>query len=335
MYLLARGRPSFDVRVLSLNAIFALFMPKSYSGSRWLRRWNATNVLGAMIVLGLIALLVPRNWLSWIRIGGQSLRPFQHGAAVLLDGVSDPMSAVPPVLSVDDYLTMTERLAALERLYATLTDRVRELEEEKKLLLASRRAGLGARGELIPALLLGVDPAWWRRTAMIDRGAWAGVPSGAPVSTQHAVMDRGEADGVANGLAVLQGEVLLGVVIEVHTLTSRVQLISDPATQLRVRIGGWRDGVFTLPQTSYWMTGGGDDRMIISDVPRADVESGMVRKDDTVLAQPVESLLPVAMVVGTVETIEPDLRNPLLSRLIVRSAVPFDRVRRVYVYRPE
>lgn len=310
-------------------------MSKSHSGSRWRRRLSATNVLGAIIVVGLVALIVPRGWLSWVRVGGQALLPAQRGAAIILDAVTDPTGALPDAIRAEDYLAMRERQSSLERETASLTQRVQELEEENRVLLASRQSALGTTGVLIPTLLLGEDPAFWRRTAMIDQGSWAGVPLGAPVATRGAVLDRGQADGVRAGSAVLRGEVLLGVITEVGALTSRVQLVSDPRTQIRVRIGERRHGAFTLLETPYWLTGAGDDHMTIADVVRADVESGAIAVGDTVLAQPVESVLPEAMTIGTIEAVEHDLHNPLLSRLRVRSAASFDRVRRVYVFKAE
>ena len=74
--------------------------------------------------------------------------------------------------------------------------------------------------------------------------------------------------------------------------------------------------------------------MEIRDVDRRLEQNGTVQVGDLVLSDPTDSLLPSALTIGEVTSIEPDRDNPLLRILTVEPRVRERRLRQVYVYDP-
>lgn len=278
---------------------------------------------------------MPASWVARLRGVIQAMLPFQRASRAVVDAVAPPGGDVPQAITSEQYRQLLDDRARLEHTVAALRLRVAELESDNAVLLATRTSGLGAAGKLIEATLLAEDPAAWRRSVLLDRGTHGGVAPGAAVMSKKFVLDRGSQAELANHEAVLLGEVLVGVIEQANTFSSRVRLLSDPATQIEVRIGrGTADG-FDLASGAFWLTGAGGGEMVIRDVVKSDVDAGRIAIGDAVLARPVETVLPAAMTIGQVARIDPDVKNPLLVILRIRAGVDVNTLRRVYVYQSD
>jgi len=187
---------------------------------------------------------------------------------------------------------------------------------------------------LIPARVLTDDVIAWRSSRLLTAGTVQGAERGAAVVSDYFTINRGDESGVTTGRAILLGESLIGTVARTGTHTSRVQLLSDPTAQMKVRIGRHEDGQFHVVEGYFWLVGRGHGTMEIRDAKRQDVDAGRVRVGDQVLSDPTSSLLPAALVVGTVSEITNDPKKPLFATLIVSAAVDPSKIERVYIFDP-
>ncbi len=304
-----------------------------------LRRWTAPRVLKLLTIILISGLVLPASWTGWIKSFVQGILPFQRAAQTGLHTIAPGGEDIPESIRADELRALIEARDRYERVAAALQARVAQLEEENATLLASRTDVVGAEGSLIPAALLGEDPARWREHVLLDQGSRSGVARGAPVTTRATLLDAGSAEGVAPAMAVVLGASLIGVVEEAHLLISRVRLVTDPRTQLKVRLArppgsglGAQEG--EVSDATYWLEGAGDAGMIVREAVRADVEGGSIRIGDIVVAHPVECALPAPIPVGRVARIDPDLKNPLLATLIVHPLVDPQPPLKVYVFKP-
>jgi cell shape-determining protein MreC len=242
-------------------------------------------------------------------------------------------------VSREDHDRLARENAALRHQAAALALRVTELEGEVELLTATRLfdAGggrLGARGRLIPAAIVAPDLLSWRASRLVNAGSLQGVRRDAPVVSRYFTLDEGAEGGIRDGMSVVLGEALIGVVDQVGTHDARFKLLSDVTVQMKVRIGRFTDNGF-VPLTRYfWLTGRGAGKMEIHDAEKRDVDSGLVREGDVVLSDLTSGTLPVALTVGRITEVRPDRDNPLLSILTIESEVDPVSLRRVYIYDP-
>jgi rod shape-determining protein MreC len=221
----------------------------------------------------------------------------------------------------------------VENQNAALSARIEELEREIQTLTATRAwdadgRRLGSSGRLIPAHVLGEDVLPWRSSRLLSAGTWQSVREG------QAVINRGQDAQVRSGLAILLGQVLVGVVEQPASHCSRVKLISDPSTQMKVRLGRFKDGRFALIDGYFWLTGRGRGRMEIRDVDKREGDTGTIAVGDVVLSDPRNELLPAALTIGRVVEITLDRDNPLFAILAIQSMVPEASLDRVYIYDP-
>lgn len=298
------------------------------------------------------AILFPQRWTGGLISLVQVVVPFQDAATVAADAVSSLGDVRPSSVPSEAHEALTREKAALEHQGAALAARVEELEGEVSLLTATRMwsvAGqrLGASGRLIPARVISQDLLPWRSSRLLNAGSVQGVQDGAAVTSHVFTVDRGEDAKLRTGLAILQGETLVGTIEHTGTHTSRVKLLSDVSVQMKVRIGRWtgdrtpvRDSNlalsrFVLLDRYFWMSGRGSGRMEVRDVERKDVETGVIHVGDTVLSDPQSDVLPAAMTIGKITDASSDRDNPLFAVLTIASAVPEASLRRVYIYDPQ
>ena len=108
------------------------------------------------------------------------------------------------------------------------------------------------------------------------------------------LIDLGSEDGVTEGLAVVAGRVLVGVVQRVDARSSRVQLVTDPYSRLEVALRT-KEGA----RATAWLRGGGDESaMALRNLRSAD--ELRIREGDPVLTGNVDERVPSGLVVGLV-----------------------------------
>ncbi len=299
------------------------------------------RIVVALLTVSVVFLFLPQSWTTGLMSLVQVLVPFQDGATQAISPVTQAASPDQRTYRTEEVQQFAVRNAALVHTVSALALRVRELEAENDLLSATRLWNpdghrFGSSGRLIPGRMIVSDMLAWRSSRLLNAGTLQGVRRGQGVVSRHFSLDRGEADGVSEGMAILLKESLVGFVEDVGTHTSRVRLLGDVTTEMKVRLG--RIMPQGPPETFdrfFWLTGTGKGLMEIRDVEGKDVDSGAIAIGDIVLAPPVEGRLPTAMCIGEVESIHVDRDNPLLSVLLIASRVDYDSLSRVYVFEPD
>jgi rod shape-determining protein MreC len=163
-------------------------------------------------------------------------------------------------------LTARLRLADLQ------LQRFAVLEEENRRLRAMRGSSAGVAKRAIVASLINVDLDPFRHRVLLDRGS---------------------ADGVFKGQAVLDAQGIFGQVWRVHRRTSEVILISDAEHAIPVQSN--RSGVRTIA------VGTGDPNRL--SLPFVTVDSD-IRKDDLLLSTGMGGVFPPGYPVARVTKIE-------------------------------
>ncbi len=208
------------------------------------RRANLSRykLLPALGFVALVLFLLPQSWTGGLISLVQILVPFQDGATAGVHLVADDGNGVSSSVSAEAYQSLLNEKNALDNRLASLALLVGDLEEEVALLHATRVWGaadsrLGARGQLIPAKVVGEDVLPWRSSRWVNAGSLQGVRPGSAVTTNHLEIVGDDANAHQSGLAVLLGETLVGVVGQkVGTHTSRVTLLSVVSVERSVRI---------------------------------------------------------------------------------------------------
>ena len=211
-----------------------------------------------LLALAAGALLLPHGWTRRLISLVQVLVPLQHAATTVTDSVARAMEGDAPPVPADTYEALQREKLALEHRMASLELRVAELEDENTLLTATRLSEvdgwrIGARGRLIPARVIAKDVLGWRSSALIDAGSLQGVQPGSAVASHLFEVDQGKTAGVRSGMAILRGEVLIGLVEQVGTHTARVKLLSDVSVESKVRIGRFTESGFQAVRSSFWV----------------------------------------------------------------------------------
>jgi len=293
-----------------------------------------------LVSLSAVALLLPSAWTGKLISLVQVIVPFQHAVTSAADTIAGGDESGGATVPSGDYDAVRLENAALRHRLAALSVRNSELEGQVQLLEATRGwevegRSIGARGRLIPARVITDDLLSWRSSRLINAGTLQGVSRGDAVASQDFSIDEGEGDGIRDGMAILLGEALVGLVEQSGTHVSRVKLLSDVSVEMKVRLGRFADGQFTMHDGYYWLVGKGGGRMEIRDVDKRHVNDGLIAAGDVVLSDPRSELLPTALIIGSVVEITSDRDKPLFSRLVIESVADVDTMNSVYVYDPD
>lgn len=232
-----------------------------------------------------------------------------------LDGVRSWISlVVTPIIIIADYPNKTAE--AIEEVLSTreeLQNRVDHLEQELLILHAKTekmaslisdnnllRGLLGSKEKLqdnvLVAELIGIDPNPRRHEIIIDKGSRHKVFVGQPVLDAHG---------------------LLGQVIKVSLLTSRILLISDQSHTIPVQVS--RNNLRLVAQGS-----GTTGRLVLQHVQyTADIREG-----DLLVSSGLGDRFPVGYPVGVVDKVEHKPGKPFALATAIPSA-QLDRSRHV------
>lgn len=292
-----------------------------------------------VIAGSVVAVLLPSRWTGKFFHVSQLIVPMQDAASGVLQAVEDRVQPQAGPVARDAYEDLSRREAASEHRLAALALRAVDLERQVELLTATRSRNvvggrIGARGRLIPARVITDDLLAWRASRLVGAGSASGLHQGNAVVSNFFSIAATKIDGLHPGLAVVLGEVYIGVVDQISLHASRVRLVTDPATEMKVRIGRGDDDGFGAVERYFWMVGTGEGRMEIRDVEMRDVSEGTVQVGDWVLTDPLSSVLPSALVIGRITRIDKDRNNPLFGVLTVESSALLEELDRVYVYDP-
>ncbi len=140
------------------------------------------------------------------------------------------------------------------------------------------------------------------------------------------LVDRGAADGLVEGLAVVQGSRLVGLVQHVDERSARVQLVTDPSFRIEVAVRS-QEGV----RATAYLRGGDDEALPLRNL-RAPT-GFVVRRDDSVLTSNGSERVPDGLVVGRVTDAD-DLEVETLRDVKIRPLFDLDASTTVLVLLP-
>jgi rod shape-determining protein MreC len=160
-----------------------------------------------------------------------------------------------------------------------------------------------------------------------NRTVWQGVNfvlAGIITSTidglhSELIINRGSQDGLAVGQYVLANESVIGTICKVDTRTARVRLITDPASQIAVKIEGLnKDRI---------LQGTGNNSAKVVLLPT----KYRVEVDEVVYAPKKPGFLSTPVIVGTVAQCESNKDNPLLWDITIKPACDIENLHEVSV----
>jgi rod shape-determining protein MreC len=297
-----------------------------------------SKVLTAMLIFSAVCMLVPRKWdkSDQIKQAAQPLTLLQAPLARWTNWAGEKPEASSASAS-DSKTALNQQ--ALEGQVLSLAEEVRNLRQRNSELATLREGGYIPRrlGQLIQADVISHDSLAWRSVLEIDLGGKAGAVK-SQWATSAFYLDRGSQDGVKTQRNVFTVECLIGQIVWVGPYTSRVQLLTDPASQVPVRIARLQPSTpvgVTYADGSFVLEGTGQG-MVVQQVDYRLTESGQVQVGDLVVLQPNANLPEEAASlrrVGRITEIKRD-RSQSVCTLQVTPLLKLDSLKHVYVFDP-
>lgn len=229
-------------------------------------------------------------------VATSAFEPVQDGLTTALRPVGDAAASVGDLFRLRDENTeLRERLEELEARRESFVDLERENDELRALLDMRERRGFE---EVVVARVVALAPSNYEWTITLDVGA---------------------ADGLHRNMVVVNGEGLVGRVVQVTEHASRVLLAIDPNFSASVRTA--RDGRIGS------IDGRGGDLMVFRPIdPEAPVQVG----EEIVTNRYDYGIFPSGIPVGTVERVG-DATSLLEREVLVRPYVDFTALHHVMV----
>jgi rod shape-determining protein MreC len=188
---------------------------------------------------------------------------------------------------------LNQQIKRLERKIVELKEY--ELENKRLKLLLNLKDKI--EYDTIPAQVIGRDLSGWSQLIIIDKGT---------------------RDGLKENMPVVSGQGVVGKIIEVGLLSSKVQLLIDRQS----RIGG----IMQKSRLVGVIEGMGKNYLVINYLPRN--ESVLV--NDLVLSSGLGLIFEKGLVIGSVQAVYEE-KYSLYKYAIVQPAVEFDRLEEVIV----
>lgn len=220
--------------------------------------------------------------------------PVSHVAEMIRDGIGNVWGRYVYLVGAS---TDNERLAArveeLEGQLSVLKEFERENDRLRQLLNFSVEHGFRSIG----ASVIGSDPSGWIRGIVIDRGS---------------------AQGVQPGMAVVHSKGIVGQVVSVSSNSSRVLLVNDHSSGVDAVVQGSR---------ARGVVEGAGERMceLKFITPETPVKVG-----DVAITSGMDRVFPKGLVVGTISDVNVQTGG-LFQTVEVKPAVDFSRLEEVLV----
>lgn len=201
----------------------------------------------------------------------------------------------------EDYDALLERVRSAEVLEQDIQSLRRENEQLRSVLDFSD----SLRYNHMPARIIGRDPQSLFSTITVNRGSQHGVERNSPV------------------VAVQEGrEALVGRVVEVNELSSRVQPITQPGSFVSAMISDSRHQGLAAG------TGSTTGVVELRHIPQSAAED--IRHGATVITSGLQSLYPQGILIGRVQGIESHPYEPTLE-VPVRPFVDLSRIEYLFI----
>lgn len=259
-------------------------------------RGKLTAICFALLVLSLfLTSYSARNqWMANIGsvLLGEIAHPIQRfarSASQALEGIWTGYIYLRGVGQENEHLR--QRLSVLE----SDNSRLREVEQEVDRLRSLVKGATDAQVSGIAADVIGYDPSNWIQAITVNRGS---------------------SDGVLQGMAVVQGNYLVGKVIGVGRRTSQILLLLDPTS-----------GVDALIQTSRVrgiVEGNGRNGALLQYISPTE----LVKVGDRIITSGMDGVFPKGLVIGVVSEVEKNAAR-LFQKIAVHPSVRFRRLETV------
>ena len=245
-------------------------------------RISRRMLLSWFILTGFIFLFAPK------KLTNEFQAAFDHifSWPLIRIGWNIPLSA-PAQQSITDVVNSSEHYK-LRQEYNRLQNHLANIEEQRDQAYEEikKLSGLRKRFSLEGAGLV---------SAYVIR-----IPNNKPTELR---INRGEKDGLAEGQFVLGDNGIIGTICYVSTHTARIMLITDPASQIGVKIA----------ELNKVMKGNGDNTARVLMVPK----KYKIKVGQNVFAFKEPGFLDTPMIVGKVTQCKTDDNDPLLWNITV------------------
>ena len=199
-------------------------------------RPSRRTVFWTLMGLSALAVILPPKVTDGTKHGTQLLVPLQDVVYFLTFRGARSMQSIG-----DPDVAHREEVEALRRELAAQSGLVEQLKQQNQELAAIRDRAIPLA---LPAHVVARDIVQWRDSLLIERGSMSGSNPQDWIASRL-FLNRGGAQDVGPGAAVITREVLLGRVEEVSPYMSRVCLFSDPSSDaIKVRVGGFVNNRF-------------------------------------------------------------------------------------------
>ncbi|BCX05373.1 MAG: hypothetical protein KatS3mg053_3311 [Candidatus Roseilinea sp.] len=281
-----------------------------------------------VLVVVLVAISAILLFVSFLSQAPVSQGPFSIVLAPIQRVMSDAGRIINDFFrSTGELVDLRARAEALQRRVTALEAenvRLREFQAEvKQYRDLLKFANDNPAYELVGADVIGVGDAIRckdKEPTAPDAGKCANVIAGdASPFVRYITIDVGERDGIQIGMPVVAGGLaLVGRVGEVSYATSQVQLLTDPASFINVRL--------VESRASGTVAGTSEGMLLLQNVPQTEE----LKPGDLIVTSGLGGTLPQALPVGIVErVISQDVETS--RQAIVRPGVDFDRLEAVLV----
>jgi len=310
------------------------------------------RVFGLLMVVSAICLLLPDRYTRPVRGAVQFFVPFQDAAyrftQMLADHVDD-LAAPEPTRR--QHRELLKQAHAMQNRLVAIETECQQLRRENEFLVGFRRDAALAGARLVPARVFARNAAGFTEAMAIGRGRQTGVTDDDYVASRLLIA-HGRDTPLRTAMAVTGSEYLIGRIDHADSFTARVVLFDDPrrpAQQICIgRLSNEGLTVFSRTDSAtgrqreqrFLLTGKGDGRMLIEQVPAEYVEDersdtgaeagSTIRVGDLAVTVATDPSLPTRMVIGQIVQSSQDPTNPLLCDLEVRC--PIDPTRLQWVY---
>jgi rod shape-determining protein MreC len=160
------------------------------------------------------------------------------------------------------------------------------------------------------------NKAAWKRAAFVLGDV---ITAFNDISRSELTINRGKNDGLAKGQFVLGNHSVIGTITELDSHTARVRLLTDPRTQMTVKIGE--------SDLQCVMQGNGDGSAGIPLISK----KHKIEKGDIIYVQKKPGFLDIPMITGIVAQCKTDDKNPLLWEIKVKPSCDIQNLKSVTV----
>jgi cell shape-determining protein MreC len=296
----------------------------------YLRTPGRSGLFSLAMVLALLMAHAPVTWTAWMRYPVQVLSWMQQlitGASRQVSGVGAPRPGAQ--LTPQQAAELHQSNEELRRQLAHLDLELRQLEEQLEQVTGLRDQLGTARAKIRIAAVVGFDAAPGRQVLTISEGSHT-VTGLRPGLWVAAGATRSSGDE-ALGRELLARQWLVGRIVEVQPLTSRVQLVTDPGFgRVRVQAASVRpDGRLDVRPEQALLVGGGLAGMTIERAPLDYMATGA-----RIVLLPASPDLPAPLTIGEIVGSRRVPEAAMFFDINVRPFMDLRSVRVVYVILP-